>query len=161
MEVETHKHLGVILSADYTWYKHIKYITDKAWGRINIMRRLKFKLGRQYLEIITLLSLDSDVIWDNCTRHEKQELDKIQHEAARIATDATKLKALEILQEEVKWQPLQKHRDSHKLTLFYSMNNNLTPSYLSDLVPRTFSSATRYNLRNLLSWQSKVEQIPT
>ena len=32
MEVESHKHLGVILSADCTWHKHIKYITDKAWG---------------------------------------------------------------------------------------------------------------------------------
>ena len=30
VEVESHKHLGVILSADCTWHKHIKYITDKA-----------------------------------------------------------------------------------------------------------------------------------
>ena len=28
------------------------------------------------------------------------------------------------------------------------MNNNITPSYLSDLVPGTVSSATWYNLRN-------------
>ena len=28
------------------------------------------------------------------------------------------------------------------------MNNNITPSYLSDLVPGTVSTATRYNLRN-------------
>ena len=34
MEVESHKHLGVNLSADYTWHKHIKNITDKAWGQI-------------------------------------------------------------------------------------------------------------------------------
>ena len=59
----------------------------------------------KYLEIITLLSLDSDVIWDICTRHEKQELDKIQHVTARKAIDATKLISLENLQEEVKWQP--------------------------------------------------------
>ena len=25
MEVESHKHIGVILSADYTWHKHIKH----------------------------------------------------------------------------------------------------------------------------------------
>ena len=78
----------------------------------------------------------------------KQELDKIQNEAARIATGATNLISLENLQEEVKWQPLQKRRDKHKLTLFFKMHNNITPSYLSDLVPETASSATRYNLRH-------------
>ena len=87
VEVESHKHLGVILSADCTWHKHIKYITDKAWVRINIMRRLKFKLDRKSLEIIYTTFIRplleySDVIWDNCTRYEKQELDKIQNEAA-------------------------------------------------------------------------------
>ena len=70
-------------SSDCTWHKHVKYKTDKAWGRINIMRRLKFKLDRKSLEIIYTtfirpLQEYSDVIWDNCTRYEKQELDKIQ-----------------------------------------------------------------------------------
>ena len=36
VEVESHKHLGVISLADCTWHKHIEYITDKAWGRINV-----------------------------------------------------------------------------------------------------------------------------
>ena len=117
------------------------------------MRRLKFKLDRKSLEIIYTTFIRplleySDVIWDNCTRYEKQELDKIQNEAARITTGATKLISLENLQDEVKWQPLQKRRDNHKLTLFSKMNNNITPTYLSDLVPGTVSSATRYDLRN-------------
>ena len=120
MEVESHKHLGVILSADCTWHKHIKYITDKAWGRINIMQRLKFKLDRKSLEIIFTTFIRppleySDVFWDNCTRYEKQVLDKIQNEAARIATGATKLISLENLQDEVKWQPLQRRRDTTNL----------------------------------------------
>ena len=119
----------------------------------NIMRRLKFKLDRKSLEIIYTTFIRplleySDIIWDNCTRYEKQELDKIQNEAARIATGATKLISLKNLQNEVKWQPLQKCRDNHKLALFYKMNNTITPFYLSDLVPGTVSSATRYNLRN-------------
>ena len=52
VEVESHKHLDVILSADCTWRKHIKYITDRAWGGINIMPRLRFKLNRKSLGII-------------------------------------------------------------------------------------------------------------
>ena len=40
-EVNTHKHLGIILSHGYSWHAHIEYIKEKAWQRINIMRRLK------------------------------------------------------------------------------------------------------------------------
>ena len=78
----------------------------------------------------------------------KQELDKIQNEAARIATGTTKLISLDCLYNEVKWESLEKRRRNHKLTLFYKMYTNLTPSYLSDLVPQTVSSVSRYNLRN-------------
>ena len=105
------------------------------------------------MRLYTLLSLD--LFWNTLMSSgttvlnmKKQELDKIQNEAARIATGATKLISLENLQEEVKWQPLQKRGDKHKLTLFFKMHNNITPSYLSDLVPETASSVTRYNLRH-------------
>ena len=153
IEVETHKHLGVYFSTDCTWHKHIDYIKEKAWGRINVMRKLKFKLDRKSLEIIYMVFIRplleyADVIWDNCTLYEKQELDKIQNEAARIATGTTKLISLDCLYNEVKWESLEKRRRNYKLTLFYKMYTNLTPSYLSDLVPQTVRSVSRYNLRN-------------
>ena len=49
-EVQYHKHLGIFLSNDCTWHKHIEYIKSKAWKRINVMRRLKFQLDRKSLE---------------------------------------------------------------------------------------------------------------
>ena len=49
-EVDTHKQLGIFFSSDCTWYHHIRYITEKAWTRINIMRKHKFKLDRNSLE---------------------------------------------------------------------------------------------------------------
>ena len=33
----------------------------------------------------------ADVVWDNCTKYEADELEKIQLEAARIVTGTTKL----------------------------------------------------------------------
>ena len=52
MEVDTHKHLVIHLSNDGSWHKQISYIKEKAWARINIMRRLKFVLDRKSLETI-------------------------------------------------------------------------------------------------------------
>ena len=43
---------------------------------------------------------------------------------------------------------LTKAQRQPQTTLFYKINNNITPSYLSDLVPGTVSTAIRYNLRN-------------
>ena len=152
-EVDSHKHLGLYLSNDCTWHQHIKYITDKAWIRINIMRKLKFILDRKSLETIYIAFIRplieyGDVIWDNCTLYEKQELDEIQNEAARIATGATRLVSIAILYKEIGWDSLEKRRTDHKLTLFYKMSHNLTPLYLSSLVPQSVSNISRYSLRN-------------
>ena len=152
-EVENHKHLGIYLSNDGTWHTHISYIKEKAWNRINIMRKLKFQLDRKSLEIIytsfirPILEYGNE-IWDNCTQYEKEDLEKIQKEAARIATGTTKLISVENLYNEIGWDTLESRRNKQKLTLFYKMVNNLTPTYLSSLVPSTVTEASRYNLRN-------------
>ena len=101
-EVTSHKHLGIFFSNDGTWHQHIDYITSKAWTRLNIMRKLKFILDRQSLEIIYTSFIRpvleyADEVWDNCTQYEINALEKIQIEAARIATGATKLVSLDML----------------------------------------------------------------
>ncbi|MCG8047724.1 MAG: reverse transcriptase domain-containing protein [Candidatus Thiodiazotropha endolucinida] len=152
-EVDSHKHLGLFLSQDCTWHQHIDFIKEKAWCRINIMRKLKFKLDRKSLETIytafvrPLLEY-ADVIWNNCTQYEKTELEKIQLEAARIATGTTKLISLNNLYKEICWETLEKRRHDHQLTLFYKMINNLAPAYLSSLIPQQVNAISRYNLRN-------------
>ena len=152
-EVDVHKHLGFYFTNDCTWHNHINYIKEKAWHRLSIMRKLKFKLDRKSLETIYLTFIRplleyGDVIFDNCTQYEKQELDKIQNEAARIATGTTKLVSLATLYNEICWETLELRRYNHTLTLFYKMMHNITPLYLSSLVPQSVSNLSRYNLRN-------------
>ena len=77
------------------------------------MRKLKFKLDRKSLEMIYIafirpLLKHDDVIWDNGAQYEKNELNKIQNEAARIATRATKLVSLDALYRETHWDTLVK-----------------------------------------------------
>ena len=90
------------------------------------MRKLKFKLDRKSLEIIYAAFIRplleyGDVIWNNCTLQDKYELDKIQNEAARIATGTTKLVSLNNLYKEIEWESLEERRQKHKLTLFYKI----------------------------------------
>ena len=87
--VQTHKHLGIHLSSDGSWDFHITNIVQKAWKRINVMRQLKNCLDRKFLQVIyfsfvqPILEYD-DVVWNNMPQYLKDDLDKIQNEAARI-----------------------------------------------------------------------------
>ena len=110
-EVSSHKHLGLYFSNNCSWHQHINYIKQKAWFRFHFILKLKIKLDRKSLETIYLVFIRPlleyrDVIWDNCTKYEKNELDKIQNEAARISTGTTKLMSLDNLYKEVGWQNL-------------------------------------------------------
>ena len=116
------------------------------------MRKLKFLLDRESLQIIYTSFIRpileySDIVWDNITQYEVIALQKIQNEAARIVMGATKLVSIHILNREIGWESLQNRRSKHKLCMFYKMKNNLTPTYLSSLVPETFES-TIYSLRD-------------
>ena len=122
-EVTSHKHLGLVYSNDCTWHEHLDYIKTKIWVRINIMRKLKFKLDRRSLQTIYYSFLRPvieyyDVVWDNCTLYEAKDLEKIQIEAARIVTGATKLVSIESLYSETGWKTLASRRNKHKLQPF-------------------------------------------
>ena len=94
VEVDSHKHLGLIFKNDCSWHNHIDYVKEKAWSRVNAMRKFKFDFDRKSLETVYLTFARpkyGDSVWDNCTQYEKNALEKIQNEAARIATGTTKL----------------------------------------------------------------------
>ena len=150
-KVNNHKHLGLTLSDDAKWNSHIKATTDKAWKRIGLLRSLKFVLSRfslekMYISFIRPLLEYGDTIWDNCSQELKNDIEAVQIEAARIVTGATKLCNTDRLISELRWDTLSERRRKHRLTVFYKMKNHLTPSYLSDLVPKQNRPA--YNLRS-------------
>jgi hypothetical protein len=48
--VSEHKHIGLVISDNGSWEKHIDMITEKAYKRINILRTFKLILDRKTLE---------------------------------------------------------------------------------------------------------------
>ena len=49
-DVKLYKQLGVIFSNDCKWTKHIDKLIEKSSKQINVLRKLKFNLKRNYLE---------------------------------------------------------------------------------------------------------------
>ncbi len=118
-----------------------------------MLRKHKFHLDRKSLEIMYFTYIRpileyGDIIWDNCTLYEKEELEKIQLEAARLVTGATKLVSRDLLYKESGWEKLSCRRRKHKLVTFYKMYNHLSPDYLSSLIPASVGNTSSYSLRN-------------
>ena len=161
VEVDSHKHLGLIFKCDWSWHNHIDYVKEKAWSGVNAMQTLKFDFDRKSLETVYLTFIRTileygNTVWDNCTQNEKNELEKIQNEAARIVTGTTKLVSIRALNQEIKWNTLKERRRKHKLALFYKMINILSPPYLLSLIPLPVNRKSSYNLRN----SNDIQTIP-
>ena len=92
--VDYHKHLGLTLSCDETWHNHIQNIIASTNKILGSMKALKFKPHRKTLNQIYLAYLRphleyGSIVWHNCTTYEKELLEKIPYEAARIVTGLT------------------------------------------------------------------------
>ena len=76
------------------------------------------------------------------------KLENVQVEAARIVTGGTRLVSLSNLYIETGRKKMKDRREKHSAIQFYKMSNNLTPQYLSNLIPQnfTYSSSTHSNI---------------
>ena len=115
------------------------------------MRQLRFFLDRKSLQSFSFIRpvLEyADVVWDNCTQYEANELEKIQTEAARIVTGSIKLVSIDALYTGTGWEMLESRRNKHKLTLFYKMKSGMSLHYLTTLITPIVGNTSTYNLRN-------------
>ena len=90
----------------------------------------------------------SSLVWDNCAIYEKECLEKMQYEAARVVTGLTRSVSINRLLIEVGWIPLSKRREMQKLILIYRQNHNSLPQYICEQMPPTIEQTTNYPLRN-------------
>ena len=151
-EVQSHKHLGITLSHNLTWTKHIDEICIKARKRLDIIQRFKFKLNRRdlqrfYVSFVLPLLEYGDALWDGAFQADLDRLETVQIRAMRIVTGATARSSVQGLYNDLGWHTLQQRRSMHKLKWFFKLQNHLAPEYLVNLVPPTADERHRYLLR--------------
>ena len=67
-----HNHLGLTFSNTGSWDEHVKSISEKSWSRLNLLKALKFRVSRKFLEKIYFAYIRplleySDTVWDICS----------------------------------------------------------------------------------------------
>ena len=100
-----------------------------------MLKGLKYKISRDtlcklYKSLIRPVMEYADVLWDGCTESESDLLEHVQYEAAKLVTGAMKGTSKHCLMKEVGWESMSTRRKIHKLTLYYKIVNNCSPSYL-------------------------------
>ena len=124
--VEIHKHLGIYLTSNNKWTKHIDSIIESASKQVSYLRKLKYKLSKSTLDrlyctyIRPLLEYGSEV-WDGCTMTDANRLEQIQLNAARIVTGLPVFASLRSLYYETGWETLANRRKRRKLALMYKI----------------------------------------
>jgi hypothetical protein len=153
IQLDMHKHLGVIINNKGTWTDHINNLLDSTLNKLNMLKSLKYILNRQSLEIMyksfVRSSLEyADVIWDNLSIADKDKLEKVQLQALRIITGLTISTPKEYIYIESGIDPLETRRQQHRLIQFYKIINGSSPDTLQQLLPPRTHERSRYNTRN-------------
>ena len=162
--VNTHKHLGVILSANNKWSSHIDSIIKSASKQISFLRKIKYKFSKETLNklycsyIRSVLEYASEV-WDGCSQGDSDRLEQVQLQAARIITGLPVFASLNSLYYETGWESLAERREKKKLTLMYRIVHNDAPTYLTDLLPNIIQDTSSYNLRNNQDFQLPFKRL--
>ena len=162
-EATSHTHLGITLSSNLSWNAHITRIVNKASQRIALLRRFKFKLSRKalitlYFSMVRPILEYGCVLFDNCGQGLSDLLESIQYEAAKICTGALRHTSHVKLLQELGWPTLACRRKYFKLILFYKMTHNLTPPYLSSLLPPPNTGRPLRQFRSLRNIQCRTQR---
>ena len=152
-EVQHHKHLGVVFSNNLTWSEHITSIAKSAGKCVGAMKKLKHSVDRKTLNSVYLTFVRpkleyASIVWQDCSDVNSQLLENLQLDAARVVTGAKRGTSHALIYEECGWPLLSKRREEQQLIQFYKMTNNMTPDYLTDLIPPTVGTNVGRNLRN-------------
>lgn len=151
-EVESHKHLGLLLSNNLSWGKHIVELAKKANRRLDIMTRLKRFLPRYCLEILYKSMIRSildygDILYDCCTAFESELLEKIQRRAAILITGAFKITSHSKLLQELGLPTLKVRRKINRLIFLHKIKEGKCPNYVQNIYPLLNHNTENYNFR--------------
>jgi hypothetical protein len=97
-------------------------LIERTSKELNILRKLKYRLKRDYLEKIYLVFIRpileyASEVWDNCGQTNCNRLEKIQIEAARIVTGISIYASFDSIYQETRWETLSTRRKVKKLLL--------------------------------------------
>ena len=123
------KYLGVTLSNDLEWSKHIATMTNKANSKLSFLRRnLKGcpeKLNQTaYFSLIRSFMEYGATVWDQ--KYNSDKIERVQRRAARfVKSRYSRYSSVSDMLDVLGWTPLSQRRQEARLILFCKIINGL------------------------------------
>ena len=152
--VYDHCHLGLWLSDNMTWDKHVHETVKKTSRSLNLMKRMSWRINRKTKLFIyrcyirPKLEYGTSVFSGNLSKKEIDKIENVQRHALLCATNAYRHTSHDKLLREAGFEPLMMRRRYFGFCHLYKIIHNLTPTYLSSLLAPYVRDLSTYRLRN-------------
>lgn len=147
--VNEYKYLGVTITSNFTWNKHIQNITSSAMRRLWLLRhRLQHCTSRTktvaYATLVRPLLEYADVGWDPHTKTDSAMLERVQKKALRFIHNAySRRTSVTELRRRSDLPTLESHRKIHRLKLSHSIVNGYSKLDFNSYLEFNTSRPTR------------------
>lgn len=165
-EVTNHPYLGVEISSDLTWNRHINQVASKANSTLGLLKRTLSNCDSHtkeiaYKTLVRPLLEYCQIIWDPHQQNTINTLEKVQRRAARfVLRDYKRSSSVSEMLKQLDWEPLEVRRTKARLCTIYKESHGIIPSNITHLKhqpsndqlpsrPKTRQSNSKTNYRRV------------
>ena len=129
--VSSAKYLGVTLSEDMSWNRHVDSVVSRSNSKLGFLKRnLKIndsKLKEQAYKAIVRPSLEySSTVWDPYTAQNSKRIEMVQRRAARWVTGRFhNTSSVQNMLDQLGWRTLADRRADYRLAMLYKIRHGL------------------------------------
>jgi hypothetical protein len=141
--VTSAKYLGITLTSDLSWNKHITNFTGKANSSLGFLRR-NLRINSPHLKTTAYKTLVrplleyAPTVWDPYTKKNIRNIEMVQRRSARYVLQRYRNSScVSDMLHELGWQSLEERRKHQRLTMMYKMHNNLVAIHQHDYITPT------------------------
>ena len=157
-----HKHLGLWLSSDLDWEKHINYTCLRANRKLAVLRSVRF-LNRATLDLLYKLTVRSVieyamvVFYNSLKQTQMGRLDQIQYRAAKLATGALHFTSQIKLEKDLSWESVADRAEFLGLSVFHKIRDFDTRPLIKKCMP-AFAVKNRFTRSTKMYVEHKYQK---
>ena len=135
-QVQQHPYLGVIISDDLKWGKHIAYISRKAGATVGFLHRNLRNCPKEcrrlaYIALVRSRLEYAEIVWNPYYQQDIEKLERVQRQAACFITKDYRTRepgCVNRMLQDLTLPPLAERRRQARLGLMYKITGGLIPA---------------------------------